>query len=220
MMVAALPEATPQDAHMKKIFMNNCTACHSTSYALQFINVAGVNASVQKTAGIDTVLSYRTNLDRFMGGLDMTARVAWTHYLKGYIIPLAGLPKDPYIGEITSPKDKANGSVAFNTDKWGVSFTGTYIGKSFEDNVFLENITNGPFPKDAVVVDPEFYLDAQVNFTPSKTYEFFVGVDNMLDNDAPNILSGTTFNTTGSDTAAGTYDVFGRRYYAGARLRF
>jgi streptogramin lyase/cytochrome c5 len=36
MMAAALPEATPQDAHMKKIFMNNCTACHSTSYALQF----------------------------------------------------------------------------------------------------------------------------------------------------------------------------------------
>jgi streptogramin lyase len=36
MMVAALPEATPQDAHMKNIFMNNCTACHSTSYVLQF----------------------------------------------------------------------------------------------------------------------------------------------------------------------------------------
>lgn len=36
LMVAGLPESTPQDAHMKKIFMNNCTACHSTSYALQF----------------------------------------------------------------------------------------------------------------------------------------------------------------------------------------
>ena len=36
MMAAALPDATPEDAHMKKIFMNNCTACHSTSYALQF----------------------------------------------------------------------------------------------------------------------------------------------------------------------------------------
>ena len=36
MMVAALPEATPEDAHMKKIFMNNCTGCHATSYALQF----------------------------------------------------------------------------------------------------------------------------------------------------------------------------------------
>jgi streptogramin lyase len=36
MMVAALPEDTPQDAYMKRIFMNNCTACHSSSYVLQF----------------------------------------------------------------------------------------------------------------------------------------------------------------------------------------
>jgi hypothetical protein len=36
LMVAALPEATADDARMKKIFMNNCTGCHSTSYALQF----------------------------------------------------------------------------------------------------------------------------------------------------------------------------------------
>jgi streptogramin lyase len=36
MMVAALPEASGDDARMKKIFMNNCTGCHSTSYALQF----------------------------------------------------------------------------------------------------------------------------------------------------------------------------------------
>ena len=36
MMVAALPEATPEDARAKKVFMNNCTGCHSSSYALQF----------------------------------------------------------------------------------------------------------------------------------------------------------------------------------------
>ncbi|MBI3376517.1 MAG: c-type cytochrome [Betaproteobacteria bacterium] len=36
MMVAALPEATAEDARMKKIFMNNCAGCHSTSYLLQF----------------------------------------------------------------------------------------------------------------------------------------------------------------------------------------
>jgi streptogramin lyase len=36
MMVGALPEASADDARMKKIFMNNCTGCHSTSYALQF----------------------------------------------------------------------------------------------------------------------------------------------------------------------------------------
>ena len=36
MLVAALPEATPEDARMKKIFTNNCTGCHPPSYMLQF----------------------------------------------------------------------------------------------------------------------------------------------------------------------------------------
>src|SRR5262249_35597685 len=36
MMVAAVPEASAGDARMKKIFMNHCTGCHSSSYALQF----------------------------------------------------------------------------------------------------------------------------------------------------------------------------------------
>jgi len=45
-------------------------------------------------------------------------------------------------------------------------------------------------------------------------------MDNVLDNKAPNLLSGTSFNTTGTDTDAGVYDVFGRRFYAGVRLRF
>jgi streptogramin lyase len=36
LMVAALPEDTEDDARIKKIFTNNCTACHSPGYALQF----------------------------------------------------------------------------------------------------------------------------------------------------------------------------------------
>jgi virginiamycin B lyase len=35
-MVAALPADTPQDAHMKKVFTNNCVSCHPPSFALQF----------------------------------------------------------------------------------------------------------------------------------------------------------------------------------------
>src|SRR5437588_7980107 len=36
LLVAALPETTEDDARIKKIFTNNCTACHSPGYALQF----------------------------------------------------------------------------------------------------------------------------------------------------------------------------------------
>ena len=111
----------------------------------------------------------------------------------------------------------SGGSIAFNTSKWGVSFTGTYIGKAYEDDRFLDQFG---LDHHAIKVDPEFYLDTQLSFTPIRNYEFYFGVDNLLDNDAPNLLSGTTFNNTGADTAAGVYDIFGRRYYAGARLRF
>ncbi len=50
-------------------------------------------------------------------------------------------------------------------------------------------------------------------------YEFFACIDNLLDKDAPNILSGVTGNVTGSDTAADVSEVFGRRCYAGIRLK-
>jgi outer membrane receptor protein involved in Fe transport len=50
--------------------------------------------------------------------------------------------------------------------------------------------------------------------------EVYGGIDNLLDTEAPNILSGTPFNVTGADTAADVYDVFGRRFYIGARVRF
>src|SRR5215475_14516015 len=35
-LAAALPEATPDDARIKRIFINNCTSCHPPGYILQF----------------------------------------------------------------------------------------------------------------------------------------------------------------------------------------
>jgi outer membrane receptor protein involved in Fe transport len=189
----------------------------SSPGAIQFINVGGVNASKQDVSGIDTVLQYRTGLDFLMGGLTANARISWTHYLKGSLVELPGEDPNRQVGEIGTAKDKANGTIAFSTRKWNLSFTGTYIGKSYEDDVFLEGFG---LDDKAISISPEFYLDSQVSFTPTKNYEFFAGVDNLLDNKAPNILSGSPFNNTGADTAASVYDIFGRRFYAGARLKF
>jgi outer membrane receptor protein involved in Fe transport len=190
----------------------------SSPGAIQFINAPGINASTFKAAGIDAVLQYRTSLDSVLPGLSANARISYTRYLKGFTVPLPGTPADPFAGEIGTPKNKANGTIAFNTRKWALSFTGTYIGKACEDDQFLIG-GFGLEPCD-VSVPAEFYLDSQVSFTPTRNYEFFFGVDNLLDNDAPNLLSGTTFNVTGSDSNGGIYDIFGRRFYAGARLRF
>jgi hypothetical protein len=47
MVLAALPDGTPEDATMKTIVQNNCTACHTPSYILQHkFDEAGWNAII------------------------------------------------------------------------------------------------------------------------------------------------------------------------------
>ena len=185
--------------------------------ALRFVNSAAINASVIKESGIDTVLQYRTGLGWLMNGLSANARISWTHYLKGFVIELPGDTENPFVGEVGTSKDKANGTLTFSTAKWSASVTGTYIGKAYEDDRFLDSVG---LDHHAISVPAIFYTDAQISFTPIKNYEFYVGVDNLMNTKAPNLLSGTTFNNTGADTAAAVYDIFGRRYYAGVRLKF
>ena len=55
----------------------------------------------------------------------------------------------------------------------------------------------------------------------AKKFSFYVGVDNVFDKKPP-FLPGTPFtgSPTGTETAADLYDPFGRRFYAGAQVRF
>jgi len=165
------------------------------------------------------VLQYRTGLGTFMGSpLSLNARIAYTHMLKGFNIDTPGEAPNRVAGEIGNPKDKFNATLGVDNRLWGVSFTGTYIGKSFEDD---QTLRADHLSIDAVSIKPIVYLDGQVRFTPVKNYEFYFGADNLFNTKAPVILTGASiFNTTGSNTDEAVYDVFGRRYYAGVRLRF
>lgn len=185
--------------------------------SIEFINSGGVNGGRLKVEGIDTVLSYSTRLDRL--GLDgkLFGRVAYTHYFDGFVVPVPGSDPDPFVGEIGTSDDRFTSTLGYTGNNFRVSFTGTYIGPASEDDLFLASFELEP---GAIGVGSEFYLDTQVSFTASDELEVYFGADNLLDNNAPNLLSGTTFNTTGSDTAADVYDIFGRRFYAGVRLRF
>jgi iron complex outermembrane receptor protein len=190
-----------------------------SSGAIRFVNASSINAQVLHREGIDTVLQYRTGLGSFMGSpLNLNARIAYTHMLKGFNVDTPGEEPNRIAGEIGNPKDKFNATLAFDNRLWGLSFNGTYIGKSYEDDQLLK--ADGLDTK-AISIKPIFYLDGQIRFTPVKNYEFYVGADNLFNTKAPVILTGASaFNTTGSNTDENVYDVFGRRYYAGVRLRF
>lgn len=191
------------------------TAVNSAG-SLEFVNAASVNAGELATEGLDVSFSNRFPLDGlgFSGGLN--ARISYTHVFDNYVVPLPGADRDEINGEIGAAKDRFTAFLGYTSDKFDLNFTGTFFGRSSEDDQLLLP----DFERGSVTVPAEFYLDMQTAFRAADQFEFYFGVDNLLDNDAPNILSGSGFNTTGTDTAAGVYDVFGRRYYAGARFRF
>jgi iron complex outermembrane recepter protein len=186
------------------------TAVNSAG-SIDLINSLAVNASVLKTSGVDVTVNWFTN-PGLMNNDRLTLRGAYTHIIGYDFFSLPDGDPDRADGEVGTSKDRFTANVAYGTDDFRMTFTGTFIGSAFIDDQFDGSRV--------YEIPAEFYLDMQTTFFASDEFEFYVGVDNLLDNDAPNILSGVTGNVTGSDTAADVYDIFGRRYYTGVRMRF
>ncbi len=187
--------------------------------SIEFIDDLQVNAAKIETRGLDVVASYSQPVDLFGSASRINARIAYTHLFQYDFTPLPGEDPDVQDGEIGTAADRFTASLGLKTDIWSINFTGTYIGKSYEDDQSFCAFFNEGAPR-CVSAPAKFYLDMQSSFYASDALEVYFGVDNLLDTKAPKLLTNTTFNTTGSDTAADVYDVFGRRFYTGVRMRF
>ena len=194
--------------------------------SLDEINSPLFNGGALKGEGIDVVANYRFQVESLVPGT-FNAHFAYTYLIDGYLIPVEGADKDVFEGEVGTPNHRFNVSLAYTQDKFKVRLSGNYIGRSYEDDQFLKSVNAtregfglAPIGKHDIKIPAKFYTDAYFGYTPSESYEIFVGVKNLFDTNAPTILMGLPFNTTGADTAADVYDVFGRRFYGGVRLRF
>ena len=185
--------------------------------SLEFVDTTLFNSGGLKTTGLDVTLGYNQNVASGVASLN----VSYTHVFKGYVIPLPGADIDRFAGESGASKDRASGTLAWNNDRMGFTLVGTYIGGAYLDDQFITGALGDPdIHSKNYRQNSRFYLDAQVRFTPGDHFEFFVGANNLLDTSAPRFITGLPFNTTGAETDASTYDPIGRRYYAGARIRF
>jgi len=185
--------------------------------SLEFIDTTLFNSGGLRTTGLDVTLGYNQNVVNGVASFNLS----YTHVFKGYVIPLPGADIDRFAGESGASKDRATGTLAWNNDRMGFTLVGTYIGGAYLDDQFITGALGDPdIHSKNYRQNSRFYLDAQVRFTPGDHYEFFVGANNLLDTSAPRFITGLPFNFTGTETDAGTYDPIGRRYYAGARIRF
>ncbi|WP_417455822.1 TonB-dependent receptor domain-containing protein [Kordiimonas sp.] len=192
------------------------TATNSAG-SLEFINAPLFNGGALKTEGLDVSIRHMTSLEGLGITGDLRSSIIYTNYFKGYTVPIPGADRDPFVGEIGDPKHRFTANMTYSHERFDIGLTGTYLGKSYEDDQFLAAFGLEP---DDISVGAEVYLDLNATYRINDTVEVYGGIDNLLDNKAPNLLSGTTFNVTGTDTAADVYDVLGRRFFFGARVKF
>ena len=186
--------------------------------SLQFVDTGPSNSGGVKTDGIDVEVNFAD--DFYLGDRDLSVglNVIYSHIFDYTSQPLVSQPDiDNIDGEVGVSKDRftVNGSLGFGDVR--LTMTGVYIGEAFLDDQFT-GVEEGS--DNTYRLHPEFYTNAQLRFFATENYEFYVGVNNLFDNNPIYTASIPGSSTTGQDAETGVYDPLGRRFYAGARLTF
>ena len=177
--------------------------------SLEFINQTSENSGGLKTAGVDLTAAYSDKV----GPGRLSARGSWTHLTKYDYTPRPGSDVDSSLGEIGTPKDKMVLNINYDIGDFGFKTTTSYIASSVLDDKFLKSNDLEP---GSVGIPSKTYVDLQATYKWNKA-QFYFGIDNAFGTKAPPVISGLPGSTTGAETAAGTYDPIGRKYYLGVR---
>ena len=186
--------------------------------SLEFINQSNANTGGLGQRGVDLTASLAEKL----GAGQFNARLAYTYLIKAYSRATPEADIDYSQDEVGSSRNRWNLNLGYTLGNWGVTGSTTYIGKAYLDDQFLKsnfNEWNGPgttYAKEQAKVAAKTYFDLQTTYTRGKAQVYF-GINNLFDTKAPPIITGLPSNSTGAETAAGTYDAIGRRFYLGVR---
>jgi len=180
--------------------------------SLDLVDTAVSNTGGFTTEGVDLTAAWN---DR-VGPGRLSTKLAYTYVKQGYVVPLPGADRDPFAGEIGAPKNKALFDIGYKWNQLSVSATMTYIGRSALDDQFLAGFDLSP---GSLKVGSRTYTDLQASYAVVKSTELYFGLNNAFNTKPAPIISGLPGDSTGTETAAGTYDPIGRRWYAGIRVK-
>jgi iron complex outermembrane recepter protein len=176
----------------------------------QLINVASVSIS-----GFDIEAGYRINL----GGGDfgnLTLRALMTIYDKADVQFTPANPVEDFLGYAGgSTSDQGWIKRQIVTDiRWG--FRG--FGAALHSRYIAPSLM-GPGFEDWGKVGSHLYHDVRASFDFGEGSQVYLGVDNVFDKEPPFFASGSS-GTQALDTIPAYYDIFGRTYFGGVRIKF
>lgn len=179
------------------------------------------NFAKLKVRGIDTELAYRRDL----GFGEANFRVQWTHVLQNdaFLNPDDPSEADQILYEVGDPKDRLTANVALKTGKATFGYQFRWIGKQVFGEAENTLSVQGRDPLNADYADVKgypnvFYHDIRFDYELTDQFNFYAGVDNLLNRFPPfgGTGIGAGFDNVG---VTGLFDNRGRYFYAGFKAK-
>lgn len=181
-----------------------------------------INAASIETSGIDVGAAYAIDFDNAQR-LNFT--LAYTYLDKLTLQPSADVPVENNKGQLNGSgrlgagfEHRANLGVTYSIGQFSANWRVNYLGP-IKDTL---NENGPPLDPGENEIGSYAYHDTQLRykFGGDQQYNVYLGADNVFDKKPPLINQNGASNITGTETAADTYDPFGRFYYAGLSLDF
>jgi iron complex outermembrane recepter protein len=186
------------------------------------IDTLPLNAAAIETSGVDVALGYALE---FGGAQRLNVSLAYTYLDKLTLQQNSSLPPENEKGQLDGPgrlgagfEHRANLGLTYAWDRFSATWRMNYLS-AIKDT--LEE--NGPtVPPNVNDIGSVVYHDMQARyeFGADREYAVYAGADNVFDKKPPVLGQDAQSEITGTETAADTYDPFGRMWYAGVEVTF
>jgi outer membrane receptor protein involved in Fe transport len=181
------------------------------------LHATPLNFANLRARGLDIEIAYRHQLGS-LGRLD--TRLNWTHALELTFFTDLSHPTfgDRQLSELGNPQDKFNWNTTLQHGRFTVGYQMRYIGEmttsAFEDFFSFEGRPpQDPDVNDQVWYPDTFYHDLRLGIDVGPKFNFYMGVDNLLNTKPP-------YGLGGIGGGSSIYDVYGRFYYTGIVAKF
>jgi hypothetical protein len=188
-----------------------------------------VNVAQSIAEGIDFEMDYTRSVNWLGGGNELLTARMFVAYLKERSEQLVDAAKIDRAGQTgfqqsdgiayALPDYKVNGFLTYTNGGWGTFLQARYIADGTYENSLVEGVNI-----ESNKVDSVLYFDANLSYTwefgDGDTVQVFGNVTNLTNEDPPPSPYYSAFYGYTQQTNNTLFDVLGRRYTLGVRVRF
>jgi iron complex outermembrane receptor protein len=185
---------------------------------IKSVDAIFLNGASFEVAGIDVQSHYTFRSHIFGPDERVSLSVFWNHKFKQDKTPFSGAFVNHQVGVADVYSTSQNIGTGFRDQ---LTFNANYqtgpLSLAYSFRYFSPVVTStaGDYIPSYTYHD----LQAKYSFGEERRYDFYVGVNNLFDKQPP-VVTDLTNQFPGTNTVASTYDLLGRRFYAGVRAKF